>query len=38
MRRWWNEKDYIGLIQEKTFTKELTLNDAVEFILADVTS
>lgn len=38
MRCWWNEKDYIGLIQEKTFTKELTLNDAVEFILADVTS
>jgi len=36
MRRWWNEKDYIGFIKEKTLTKELTLNDAVELILADV--
>lgn len=36
MRRWWNEKDYIGFIKEKTLTKELSLNDAVEFILSDV--
>lgn len=36
MRRWWKEKDYIGFIKEKTLTKEFTLNDAVEFILSDV--
>ncbi len=38
MRRWWNEKDYIGFIKEKTLTKDFTLNDAVEFILEDVSS
>ncbi len=36
MRRWWNEKDYIGFIKEKILTEELTLDDAVELILSDV--
>lgn len=36
MRRWWNEKDYIGFIKEKTLTEELTLDDAVDLILSDV--
>lgn len=38
MRQWWNEKDYIGFIPEKTLTKELSLNDAVELVYGDVTS
>ncbi len=36
MRRWWNEKDYIGFIKEKTITEELTLDETVELILSDV--
>lgn len=36
MRRWWNEKDYIGFISEKVLTKELSLNDTVELIYRDV--
>lgn len=36
MRRWWNEKDFIGFIKEKVLTAELTLDDAVELILSDI--
>lgn len=36
MRRWWNEKDYIGFIPEKTIHKEISLEAAVDMILADV--
>ena len=38
MRRWWNEKDYIGLIPEKTITKELSLEEAVDMIFSDINS
>ena len=37
MRQWWNEKDYIGFIPEKTLTKELSLNNAVELVYSEVT-
>ncbi|MBR4435527.1 MAG: kinase [Clostridia bacterium] len=33
MRRWWNEKDYIGFIPETTILKETSLEDAVDSIL-----
>ena len=36
MRRWWNEKDYLGFIREKIFTEEVTLEDAVKIIVSDV--
>ena len=36
MRRWWNEKDYLGFIREKIFTEEVTLEDVVKIIVSDV--
>lgn len=36
MRSWWNEKDYITLIPEKIFTKDISLEQAVELIYQDV--
>lgn len=36
MRRWWNEKDYIGFIPEKRFTRETSLEDAVDRIYEDL--
>ncbi|MDE7294564.1 MAG: uridine kinase [Oscillospiraceae bacterium] len=36
MRRWWNEKDFMGIIPEKIFTKEISLSEAVETIFGDV--
>lgn len=36
MRRWWNEKDLIGSIPETLFTKEISLDDAVELIYREV--
>lgn len=32
MRRWWREKDFIGIIPETILTKELSLSDAVDRI------
>lgn len=37
MRRWWRGQDYLTLISETIFTKELSLEDAVEKIFHDVT-
>ncbi len=36
MRRWWNEKDYIGFIQEAVLTEETSLTETVQRILSDV--
>lgn len=38
MRRWWQEKDFLPNIPETVFTKELSLEDAVERIWRDVRS
>lgn len=38
MRRWWKEKDYIGIIPEKKLTREISLEDAVELIYGEVSS
>lgn len=37
MRRWWNEKDYIGIIPEEIFTEGISLSEAVERIYQTVT-
>lgn len=36
MRRWWNEKDYIGIIPEKTITKDVSIESAIDMILSDI--
>ena len=36
MRQWWNEKDYIGFIPEKTIGKEMSLDEVINMILSDV--
>lgn len=38
MRGWWNEKDYIGFIPEKTLTAEISLEDALEMIYQEANS
>lgn len=36
MRRWWNEKDYIGVIPEKILTSDVSLDEAIDLIYNDV--
>jgi len=36
MRRWWNEKDYIGSIPETRIGEELSLEDTVDMIWGDI--
>ena len=36
MRRWWNEKDFIGIIPEKVFKADVSLEHAVDIILRDI--
>lgn len=36
MRRWWNEKDFIRIIPEHVFTQEISLEDAVNTIMNDI--
>lgn len=36
MRRWWNEKDYIGVIPEKILNENMSLKETVNLILSDV--
>lgn len=36
MRRWWNEKDYIGLIPEETFKEDDSLEYAIDKISQDL--
>ena len=36
MRRWWNEKDYIGIIPEKILTNAVSLDEAISLIYNDV--
>lgn len=36
MKRWWNEKDYIGTIEEKVLTKELSIDQTIEIIMKDI--
>ncbi len=32
MRRWWKEKDYIGIIPERILTRDSSFSDTVELI------
>lgn len=36
MLRWWNEKDFIGIIPEKSFKQDVSLESAVNIILKDI--
>ena len=36
MRRWWQEKDYLGNIKEKLIGEDVSLEEAVEKIYRDV--
>lgn len=36
MKRWWNEKDYIGIIPEKIVTTDFSLDRTVNMIFQDV--
>lgn len=36
MKRWWNEKDYIGIIPEKIITSESSLINTVDMIFQDI--
>ncbi len=36
MRSWWNEKNYIGFLPEKTFTRNQSLNDEVNIIMKEI--
>ncbi|TYK88401.1 zeta toxin, partial [Streptococcus pyogenes] len=35
--KWWNEKDYIKIISETSFDKTVTLQEALNYILQDIT-
>ena len=37
MRRWWGEKDWIGLLPETVLTSEVSLEAAANLIVHDVT-
>ena len=37
MLRWWNEKDFIRIIPEHVFTQEISLEDAVNTIISNIT-
>lgn len=36
MLRWWNEKDFIRIIPEHVFTQEISLEDAVNTIISNI--
>lgn len=36
MRRWWNEKDYIGLIEERIISQQMEQEETVEMIYNDI--
>jgi len=38
MRKWWKEKDYLSVIPEMIFEKEISLEDAIESIYRQVTA
>lgn len=36
MRRWWREKDYLGVTNEKTINEEMLLSQIVDVITEDI--
>lgn len=38
MRRWWRTGDYLRIISEKIFKAEITLDDAVDIIMKDLSN
>ena len=35
-KKWWHEKDYIGIIPEKVISQDMSLTNTVEMILKDI--
>ena len=38
MRQWWRNRDYLKIISEKIFKAEITLDDAVDIIMKDLSN
>jgi predicted kinase len=38
MKQWWREKDYVNSLQENTLTSNLSISDAVSYIVSKVES
>lgn len=36
MRRWWNDKDYIGMISENSLSAELSIDETITMIMDDI--
>ena len=36
MKKWWNERDFITIIPEKTISKDMSVSDTVDMIYEDV--
>lgn len=36
MRRWWHDKDYIGIINEKSLTVGMSIDETVTMIMCDI--
>jgi predicted kinase len=36
MKQWWNEKDFIEIIEEKILAKELSIDKTVDIIIKDI--
>lgn len=36
MREWWNEKDYLGVPDEKVLSQDLSAEDIIDRILDDI--
>ena len=36
MKRWWNERDFIEIIEEKILTKEFSIDKTVDIIMNDI--
>jgi adenylate kinase family enzyme len=36
MQSWWNEKDFLGQIKEKTLTKDMSINQIIDLVNCDL--
>jgi len=36
MKKWWNEKDFIEIIEEKILAQELSIDETVDIIIEDI--
>ena len=38
MREWWKYRDYIGIIDEKVLTSEISIDETVDMIISDISN